>query len=76
VRDVWLLRLRALLAQSRSDTAAYAHLGTAIATWRKRLASKGISRGPRRCHKDGRSGVHLRPRLETDDICDSRKSVS
>jgi hypothetical protein len=25
IRDIWLLRLRALLAQAHSDTAAYAH---------------------------------------------------
>jgi hypothetical protein len=26
IRDIWLLRLRALLARARGDTAAYAHL--------------------------------------------------
>jgi len=26
--------------------------GIATGTWRKRLASRGISRGPRRCHDD------------------------
>ena len=48
MRDIWLLRLRALLARAYGDAAAYATLGIATATWRKRLASKDISRGPRR----------------------------
>jgi hypothetical protein len=30
--------------------------GTASATWRNRLASRGISRGPRRCHDAGHRG--------------------
>ena len=30
-----------------------ASIGTATAPWRHRLASKGISRGPRRCHDGG-----------------------
>ena len=51
IRDIWLLRLRALLARAHGDDAAYATSGIATATWRKRLASKGISRGPRRCHE-------------------------
>src|ERR1700747_1280399 len=32
---------------------AIANTGIATATWRKRLASKDISRGPRRCHDGG-----------------------
>ena len=51
MRDIWLLRLRALLARAHGDDAALrATSGIATATWRERLASKGISRGPRRCH--------------------------
>ena len=50
MRDIWLLRLRALLARAHGDDAAYATSGIATATWRERLASRGISRGPRRCH--------------------------
>jgi class 3 adenylate cyclase/energy-coupling factor transporter ATP-binding protein EcfA2 len=43
MREIWLLRLRALLARAHGDAAAYAQ------TWRKRSASRGISRGPKRC---------------------------
>jgi hypothetical protein len=50
MRDIWLLRLRALLAGAHPDAATYAHCGTATATWRHRLAARGISHGPRRCH--------------------------
>ena len=55
LREIWLLRLRALLARAHGDAAAYADFGIATATWRKRLASRGISRGPRRCHDGGRA---------------------
>ena len=51
MRDIWLLRLRALLARAHGDDAALSrNSGIATATWRKRLASRDISRGPRRCH--------------------------
>src|ERR1700751_536509 len=48
------------------DSAVFALLGggpsgTATATWRKRLASKGISREPRRCPDGGRSVPLLIP---------------
>ena len=43
MRDIWLLRLRALLARAHGDDAAYATFGIATATWRNRLASRGIS---------------------------------
>ena len=36
-------------------------LGTATVTWRKRLASKDISRGPRQCHNGGRPGNLVPP---------------
>ena len=39
---------RGLTAMPRSTTSS----GIATATWRKRLASRGISPGPRRCHDD------------------------
>ena len=55
IRDIGLLRLRALLARAHGDTVAYALCGIATATWRKRLATSGISRGPRRCRDGGRS---------------------
>ena len=53
MRDIWLLRLRALLARARGDDAAYRDLVTAIARWRHRLASKDTWRGPRRCRDSG-----------------------
>jgi hypothetical protein len=48
MRDIWLLRPRALLARVTAMTRLMRTSGIATATWRKRLASKGISRGPRR----------------------------
>ena len=54
IRDIWLLRLRALLARAHGDDDGLSRTcGIATATWRKRLASRGISRGPRRCHDGG-----------------------
>ena len=45
LRDIWLLRLRALMAQARGDDAGLREtIGTATATWRNRLASRGTSR--------------------------------
>ena len=40
--EIWLLRLRALLAQSHGDQAAYRDSSTATALWRHRLASRGM----------------------------------
>ena len=54
VRDIWLLRLRALLARARGDDVAYRDLVIAIARRRNRLASKDTSPGPRRCDDDRR----------------------
>ena len=48
IRDIWLLRLRALLARARGDEVAYRDLGIATARWRNRLALKDTSPGPRR----------------------------
>ena len=54
IRDIWLLRLRALLARAHGDDAAYATLpGPLPRHGEHRLASRGISRGPRRCHDGG-----------------------
>jgi hypothetical protein len=54
LRDIWLLRLRALLARAQGDQArVIGTIAIATATWRERLASRGISRGPTQCH-DGR----------------------
>ena len=58
MRDIWLLRLRALLARAHGTMPRPTrNSGIATATWRERLASKGISRGPRRCHDRDRIGV-------------------
>ena len=56
MREITLLRLRALLARARGDDTAYRDLVIATARWRHRLASKGTSRGPRRWHDSGRRG--------------------
>jgi hypothetical protein len=48
MRDIWLLRLRALLARLTAMPQLMRTSGIATATRRKRLASRGISRGPRR----------------------------
>jgi len=54
MHDIWLLQLRALLARARGDEASYRDFRDATAAWRKRLASRDISPGPRRCHdRDG-----------------------
>ena len=74
IRDIWLLRLRALLARAHGDAAAYADLGIATATWRNRLATRGISRGPRRCHNCGRTGG--RPRVSKKTTSEARRSSS
>ena len=51
IRDIWLLRLRALLARAHGGDAGLSRTsGIATATWREHLASRGISPGPRRCH--------------------------
>jgi hypothetical protein len=52
-RDIWLLRLRALLARARLTPRLTRTSGTATATWRLRLASRGIFPGLKQCH-DGR----------------------
>ena len=50
IREIWLLRLRALLARAQATRPPTATTGIATATWRHRLASRGTCRGPRRCH--------------------------
>jgi hypothetical protein len=55
MRDIWLLRLRALLAGLTVMLRLTHTSAIATATRRKRLASKGISRGQTRCHDGGRS---------------------
>ena len=41
IRDIWLLRLRALLARAHGDATAYATSGIATATWREPLGFEG-----------------------------------
>jgi hypothetical protein len=41
VRDIWLLRLRALLARAHGDAAAYPHKRDRYRTWRHHWASRG-----------------------------------
>ena len=50
IRDIWLLRLRRCWRGLTAMTRLTRTSGIATATWRKRLASKDISRGPRPCH--------------------------
>jgi hypothetical protein len=48
IREITLLRLRALLARPAAMTSATGIWRAAIARWRNRLASMGTSLGPRR----------------------------
>ena len=77
MRDIWLLRLRALLARARGDDVAYRDFGIAIARWRNRLASKDTSPGPRRC--DLRVLKSEQPRgltpLRPHDCCHCRRRL-
>ena len=57
IREIWLLRLRGLLSRAQGDGAAYLDFRIATATWRKRLPSKDIWIGRRRCHDSGFVGV-------------------
>ena len=36
---------------------AVLHIGIATATWRKRLATRGTSRGPKKCYDHNRGGL-------------------
>jgi hypothetical protein len=57
LNEVWLQRLRALLAQAHGDASAYAHLRDRYRDMANPLASKGISRQLRRCHDRNEIGV-------------------
>jgi hypothetical protein len=59
LHDITLLRLHALLGGLMAMPRVIHTSGIATATWRKRLASKGISRGPRRCHDDVGIGLQV-----------------
>ena len=41
IREIWLLRLRALLARAHGDEPAYRTIGIATARWPQSLASRG-----------------------------------
>ena len=56
VREIWLLRLQALLART-VRMPAIASTCIATATWRKRLASRAISRGQRKCRDTAHPGT-------------------
>ena len=57
VRDIWLLRLHALVAHAHATPQLTLSFGIATTTWRNRLASRGTSLGPRRCNDGSRRGM-------------------
>ena len=91
IRDIWLLRLRALLAQAHGDAMAYADFRDGYRDMARTLGYEGISRGPRRCRDAGHPGraAHVvlkqttyatpisgRPNFASFQVAVSRKSVS
>ena len=60
MREIWLLRLRALLARAHGDEDAYRDYRVATARWRHRWVSRGTWRGPRRCRDGGQPGPSCR----------------
>ena len=65
IREIWLLRMRALLARARGDETRLSRLsGSLPRHGDRRLASRGTWRGPRRCHDGGSAARALPPRLE------------
>ena len=56
MRDIWLLRLRALLARAHGDEARYREYRDRYREMAKTPGFEGISPGPTRCCKSGRSG--------------------
>jgi hypothetical protein len=56
-RDIWLLRLRALLARAHGDAAAYANFRDRYRGTAKTLGFEGISRGASRCHDRAELGL-------------------
>ena len=60
IREIFLLRLHALLARARHDDGAYRSYLIATVMRRERLASAAMSPGPRRCHDPLRGQRTLR----------------
>jgi hypothetical protein len=58
MRDIWLLRLRALLARAHGDETRYRENRDRYRDMARTLGCGGISPGPRQCH-DG-VGIGLR----------------
>ena len=58
IRDIWLLRLRALLARAHGTMPRLSRIpGSLPRHGENRLASRDISRGPRRCRDGGRAMI-------------------
>lgn len=67
LREIWLLRLRALLARAHGDDEAYRELKERYRDMARSLGFEGAWCGPRRCHDGGRTGGRC-SRLEIDHI--------
>jgi hypothetical protein len=70
VRDIWLLRLSALLARARGDDVAYRDLVNCYRAMAKSLGFDGHMRWPRRCREGG--GIVV----EFDGSADFRSPVA
>ena len=57
IREIWLLRLRALLAQAQGDQIGYRDCMDRYGDMAKSLGFGGISSGPRRCRDRGWAGI-------------------
>lgn len=75
IPEIWLLRLRGLLALARGDVAAYADFRDRYSDMARPLEFEGISPGLRRCDDGGPVGDY-HWRLEIDHIRESRKLVA
>ena len=60
IRDIWLLRLRALLARAHGDDAAYRDYRDRYRDMARSLGFEGHMSGPRRCHDSGGVERHRR----------------
>lgn len=64
MRDIWSLRLRALLAHARGDDVGYTRFRDHHHEMAKTLGYEGISRGQRRCHDDDQTGAGCASRAQ------------